>query len=133
MLSNRKWDKASPANETAIDMLKTISPNQLPSSYIKLLSYSNGGEGPLPVDPLYFILDSAENCIRIYKDKTFEEYFEGLFVIGGNGGGDAIAIDMRKPAPFPVVSFDMTNIDLDESVWLVANSFSEFFDYIGIE
>ena len=107
-------------------------PADLPPEYFQLLAFSNGGEGPLPVEPYNFCLDEAEYAAKQYADKVFHEYFPGLFVIGGNGGGEAIAFDMRGAKPWPIVAFDMTNIDLDESVVTLAPNFVSFLDLVGV-
>lgn len=41
---------------------RTIAPRELPDEYYQLLSHSNGGEGPLPVQPRYFVLYPAEDA-----------------------------------------------------------------------
>jgi len=87
----------------------------------------------LPVQPLWFCLYPAAEIAQIERDGTFKEFFPSLFVVGGNGGGEAVAIDLREPTTAPVVSFDMTNIDLKESVRHIANDFEAFVDLIGKE
>jgi hypothetical protein len=54
-----------------------------------------------------------------------------LFVIGGNGGGEAVALDLRGTEPYPLVAFDMSNVDLSESVRTIAPSFDEALKLIG--
>ena len=131
MLEGREWRKVEGASSDAIAALKSIAPADLPESYYALLSFSNGGEGPLAVQPLWFQLYPAEETARIERDGTFREFFEGLFVIGGNGGGEALAFDLRRGEPYPLVAFDMTNINLTESVQPVASSFDAALELIG--
>lgn len=131
VLQDREWRKVEGASAEAIVALKSRAPVHLPESYYSLLSFSNGGEGPLAVQPLWFKLYPAEEAAQIERDGTFSDFFEGLFVIGGNGGGEAVAFDCRGNAPYPVVAFDMTNIDLLESVRLIAPSFDVVLDLIG--
>lgn len=133
MLQNREWHKVDGASTEAITALKSLAPVDLPESYYSLLTFSNGGEGPLTVQPLWFQLYPAEEAAQIERDGTFREFFDGLFVIGGNGGGEAVAFDLRENAPHPVVAFDMTNIDLQESVRPIAPSFDAVLDLIGRE
>ena len=83
------------------------------------------------VQPLWVQLYPAEEAAQIERDGTFREFFEGLFVIGGNGGGEAVAFDLRQHAPFPLVAFDMTSIDLQESVIPIAPTFDAALDLIG--
>jgi hypothetical protein len=131
MLDDREWRKVGGAAPDAIAKLRVISPAALPESYLALLSWSNGGEGPLPVQPYWFVLYPAEETIQIEEEDTFKDFFPGLFVIGGNGGGEAVALDMRASGALAVVAFDMTNIHLDESVLPIAPTFDAMLDLIG--
>jgi hypothetical protein len=131
VLEGREWHRTKGAPAEAVAMLKSAAPVDLPESYYSLLSFSNGGEGPLPVQPLWLCLYPAEEVAQIAGDGTFQEFFEGLFVIGGNGGGEAVAFDLRENAPYPLVAFDMTNIDLNESVRPIAPSFDTALELIG--
>ena len=133
MPSGREWHGVAGASDEALGRLQAACPRELPASYVALLSFSNGGEGPLPVQPLWVCLDSAETVSEALVKSTHEEFFPGFFVFGSNGGGEYLALDMRKAAPFPVVSIDMTNIDLRESVMTVATDFSAFVELIGLD
>ncbi len=123
MLHGRQWQKVVGAAPHAIDALKSIAPVDLPESYYSLLAFSNGGEGPLAVQPLWFCLYPAEEAAETERDGTFREFFEGLFVIGSSGGGEALAFDLRGSEPYPVVAFDMANTNLSESLTPVAPTF----------
>jgi hypothetical protein len=131
VLEGREWHKFKGASAEALVLLKSVAPADLPESYYSLLSFSNGGEGPLAVQPLWLCLYPAEEVAQIERDGTFKEFFENLFVIGGNGGGEAVAFDLRKEKPYPIVAFDMTNIDLPESVQPIAPSFDAALELIG--
>lgn len=130
--SDREWHPAHAASATALADLRSAAPARLPAAYLELLAFSNGGEGPLPVDPFNLCLYSAEEVIEIERDGSSREFFPGLFVIGGNGGGEAIALDVRETEPWPVVYFDMTNINLHESVQPLAPDFDSFIAMIGL-
>jgi hypothetical protein len=130
---DRDWYRMAPASEEKLAELTRISPIQLPDGYLDLLRFSNGGEGPLPVQPLNLCLYPVEEVIQVETEGTFKEHFPGLFVIGGNGGGEAIALDARDSQPWPVVSFDMTNIEIEKSVLSIASDFNAFADLIGLE
>jgi hypothetical protein len=131
MLDGREWFKNEGASEDAISRLSTVAPFQLPPSYLALLRYSNGGEGPLPVDPWNFCLDTAELAADTEQNGRLKEFFPNLFIVGTSGGGDGIALDASKPAPRPVVQFDMTNCNLSESVHQLAPDFDAFLELIG--
>jgi hypothetical protein len=131
MLEGREWRNVEGASSDAIAALKAIAPADLPESYYSLLAFSNGGEGPLAVQPLWFQLYPAEEAAQLERGGTFREFFEGLFVIGGNGGGEALAFDLRGSEPYPLVAFDMTNINLAESIRPIASSFDAALELIG--
>jgi hypothetical protein len=105
----------------------------LPTEYLQLLTFSNGGEGPLAVQPWNFCLDSAEEAAKYWCERTFEEFFPGFFVFGGNGAGELLALDLRGSAPWPVVAIDSGNCDLGESVLRVAQDFGTFLSLVGVE
>lgn len=131
MLEGREWHQVEGASAAALAQLRTIAPVELPESYFSLLAFSNGGEGPLPVQPLWLCLDPAEEVAGTAQAGTLRDFFPNLFVIGGNGGGEAIAFDLRAGEPYPVVAFDMANADLAESVRQIAPSFDAALDLIG--
>jgi len=131
MLEGREWRKVDGASRAAIEQLKAIAPVPLPESYYSLLAYSNGGEGSLAVQPYWFCLHPAEEVVRIEQSGDFREFFPKLFVIGGNGAGEAIAFDLREGAPYAVVAFDMVNSDLSESIIAIAATFDAASELIG--
>ena len=130
--AKRQWFSCAGASPDALAALRDAAPAKLPEAYLRLLESSNGGEGPLPLQPLNFCLDSAEEAASNALEGTFEEFFPGLFVIGSNGGGEAIALDFRGGEPWPVVYFDMTNSDIEESVVTLAPCFEAFAPLIGL-
>ena len=130
MLAGREWFKNEGASEDVIGHLSAVAPLPLPASYLALLRYSNGGEGPIPVEPWNFCLDTAEIAADT-QEGAMKEFFPALFVIGTSGGGEAIALDASSPAPQPVVQFDMTNCNLAESIRSLAPDFDAFLDMIG--
>jgi hypothetical protein len=129
---DREWHPAHAASATALADLRRVAPAGLPATYLELLAFSNGGEGPLPVDPFNLCLYSAEEGIEIERQGSYREFFPEFFVIGGSGGGEAIALDVREAEPWPVVYFDTTNIDLQESVQPLAPDFDSFIAMIGL-
>jgi hypothetical protein len=133
MLEGRDWYKVDGASASAIDRLRAIEPAPLPESYLRLLSYSNGGEGPLPVMPFNLCLYPAEEVVQIEEAGHFKKFYPGFFVIGGNGGGEAVALDFRGDAPHPLVCFDMVNANLEESVLVIAPSFDAAIELIGLQ
>jgi hypothetical protein len=129
--ADREWHRKPPASEASLARLCHLSPVDLPESYFALLRYSDGGEGPLPVQPLWFQLDPADVAADAIEHRRHNEFFPGFVMIGSNGGGEFIALDTRGSSPWPVVAIDMTNIDLNESVQPISPSFDRFLELVG--
>jgi hypothetical protein len=83
MLVGRDWFSFPGASAAALDQLRASARVKLPESYFALLSHSNGGEGPLPVQPFNLCLYPVEEVIEIESDRTYQEFFPELFVVGG--------------------------------------------------
>jgi hypothetical protein len=130
--ADREWKGADGASPELLESLRKVLPVDLPPEYSQLLAFSNGGEGSLSVPPYNFCLDDGECAAKQWADKLFEEFFPGFFVIGSNGAGEAIAFDMRGSKPWPLIAFDMTDIDRDESVMAIAPDFVSFLDLVGL-
>lgn len=127
--ADRAWYSFPGATQREIVALRNRCPPGLPDAYFKLLAFSNGGEGPLPVAPFNFVLDSTTQVL----DEVWmrDNGLEGLFAFGGTGGGELVALDMRAgQAPWPVVSVDM--IAGLSSLCLIATDFDAFLELIGI-
>jgi hypothetical protein len=75
VLEGREWHPFEGASFAALEQLKATAPVALPQSYLSLLSFSNGGEGPLPVQPLWLCLYPAEEVVQIEKNGGFREFF----------------------------------------------------------
>ena len=127
MLEGRDWYRVEGASAETIKDLRAAVP-MLPEPYLHLLSVSNGGEGPLPVEPFNVCLDPAEDVI---SRLTGQPTFDGYLIFGGNGGNEYLAFDTRAGAPWPVVTIDM--VAGPASAKQVANDFNSFVDLIGIE
>ncbi|WP_394155874.1 SMI1/KNR4 family protein [Loktanella salsilacus] len=128
---NSSWEPKAGAAHEEIAKLVTAAGYTLPESYLAFLCISNGGQGPLSVDPFWLILDSADSVAGALKIGTFTEFFPGLIVIGGNGAGEGVAFDFRSNREAEVVHFDMTNTDHSESVRPFAASFTELLALVG--
>jgi hypothetical protein len=126
ILRQAHWNRSTGAIDADINQLRNIGKGQLPEDYLQFLRVTDGADGDLSNDPYYAIIYPCSEVIQIEKEGTFKEYFSELFVFGGTGGGVALAIDQRPNKNQKIVSFDMTNIELDESVLIVADNFTAF-------
>ena len=132
MLEGRDWHAAAGASAGAIEELQAAAPICLPDSFLRLLSFSNGGEGPLPVNPLYFRLDAAQEVTaNIASGNHGRLDLEGFLIFGSNGGGEYLALDTRGSAPWPVVTIDM--VAGADSAEVVTPDFDNFIALIGVE
>jgi hypothetical protein len=122
-----------PPEVSSLDRLRRAAGAELPAEYLAFLAFSDGGEGQLGIEPGYVVIDSASDAAFQKEKKTFEEFFPGFFMFGGNGAGGLLAFDVRGSIPWPVVMIDMTNIELKESVVKIADGFSSLLQHIGRE
>jgi hypothetical protein len=118
------------ATPVAIQGLSSGSPIQLPSEYLELLRFSNGGEGELAVAPGWFLFWPAEDVIEFNRGYNLSEYLPGFFGFGSNGGGELLAFDTRNGEPLAVVMVPFIPLDPSEAV-IIAPDFSTFIRAIG--
>lgn len=128
---NKNWRGLAQATEIQIVKLISACKIDLPNELLDLLRFSNGGEGLIALPPLIFSLDTVDEIIDSINKPFYQEEFAGFFFFGGNGGLELIALDLRKPKPFPVVMIDP--IAGQESVIEIAVNITEFIKAIGFE
>jgi len=126
------WIAKEPASKAEIEQLAGRAKAELPAEYIQLLEFSNGGEGPLALVPLYFQLYTVKECIlRFHDNGHFLENFPDFMFFGGNGGLEVIGFDLRHGPPWPVVMIDP--IAGPESAQQIAPDMAAFIEAIGLE
>jgi len=100
-------------------------PKDIPQEYLELLTITNGGEGFIGEE--YLILYKAEELLQMNSDYNVNEFVPGIFLIGTNGGSEAIALDLRnKPVKYVLIPFLFeydTIIELGDNI-------TEFFERI---
>lgn len=132
MLEGRKWYPAPAATTDRLVALRQAVPLELPGSYYRLLAFSNGGEGPLPVSPYNLCLDPSDMVTEAIRTSNHgQQDLDGFVVFGGSGGGELLAFDVRGQAPWRIVMIDM--VSGAQSVAPVAADFDEFLGLIGLE
>lgn len=132
MLDERNWFRVDGATAEELANLKALAPPDLPSRYVDLLTFSNGGEGPLPMIPYNLCLDAAAMVADgIASGNHGRVDLDGFLVFGGNGGGEYLAFDTRVETPWPIVCIDM--VAGNTSAEIIAPDFDAFYDQIGVE
>ena len=99
----------------------------LPESYIDFLRKHNGASGDLPVQPLYFQLWRIDEIIENNQDYEIQANLPDYFGIGGNGGGEFLAISLNNKRIFSIPFVPMK----EEDALLIAESFEDLEKMIG--
>jgi hypothetical protein len=110
------WARRPPASENAIRQLQASSKFPLPREYEEFLRYSDGGEGPLCIEPWYFRLCAAEDVISYNQGYRVETFLPGFFAIGSNAGSDMIAIRISDGSPCPIYMVPFIPMSKDDAV-----------------
>jgi hypothetical protein len=128
----RDWSGHPGASTEALAQLRQRIPSRIPRGYLDLLAVSDGGEGPLPVLPHNCCLDDAATVLSGLAEAWRRDWLDaGFFVIGGNGGGELLAFDLRASAEPPIVTIDM--VAGAESANEVAPTVDAFVAMLGCE
>lgn len=129
--SATKWMPSPPASEDAIARLVADAECELPRDYLEFLRVSNGGCGEIPVQPWCFDrLWKAEDLVTFNCDYEVERYCPGFFGIGGSGGGEMFAFDMRNLQPWPVVVIPFIGMEAAAALQ-IALDFRSFVELFG--
>src|SRR6476620_3197565 len=86
----RTWYAQPGASETDLNRLAAASPVPLPPLLFDFLRFSNGGEGPLALPPLLFVLDGVDYIITNLQARSIRDLYPGLLFFGSNGGLERI-------------------------------------------
>ena len=124
------WSRKAPAPEEAIQALIRGTGLDFPEEYLTLLRYSNGGEGELAVDPLWFSIYPVEEVVELNRGYEIEVYLPGYFAFGSNKGGEALLFDTRKSKPWKVYYAPFIGMEEDQVLECAAN-FKEFVRAMG--
>jgi hypothetical protein len=127
----RKWHGAPKASEGEIAQLESQARAELPKEYLDLLRFSNGGEGPVALPPMWFQLYAVKDCIGLCQNSEIVELFPTFMFFGSNGGLESIAFDLRIGPPWPIVMIDQ--IAGSESARKIAPHIATFVEAIGLE
>ncbi|MBA3946757.1 MAG: SMI1/KNR4 family protein [Herpetosiphonaceae bacterium] len=106
------WERCPPASEAAIQALVEHVGVQLPDEYLALLRYSNGGEGELGIEPLWFSIFPAEEVLQSNQDHALATYLPGYLAFGSNLGLEILLFNTKEGHPWKV--YYVPNIGMDE-------------------
>ena len=126
---SRDWTPNPPADEEKIKELRATVSFELPADYLDLLRYCDGGFGDLNAAPLFFIMNSIAESVEHNHYFHSRGFFTDFWFIGGNGGLETIAFDLRPGPPYPIVMIDC---NADGTDVRISNSMSEFILLIGV-
>lgn len=115
------------ASEAELGKVLPQLPSNLPKYYIDFLKKHNGAIGDLPVQPYYFQLWKIDEIVINNKGYEIHEYLPNYFGIGGNGGGELIALQMQSQKIFTIPFIPME----EQNALLLAESFEEFEKIMG--
>lgn len=114
-------------SEAELEKILPQLPANLPKSYINFLRNHNGANGDLPIQPLYFQLWQIDELVQANQDAEIQKYLPSYFGIGGNGGGELIAVNLENQKIFAIPFIGME----EQDAWLIAESFEDFERIIG--
>ena len=102
------WRGFPGASVEALEQLRQQLPPRIPAGYFDLLAMTDGGEGPLPVQPYNCYLDDVTTMLAGCSEAWRRDWLEqGFFIIGGDGGGEFLAFHLRASEALPLVAIDM--------------------------
>jgi len=123
-----EWTRQSPADDLTLRALADSCDFPLPVEYLSFLRCSNGGEGPMCLEPWWFQIWPAEEVLQFNRGYCVDKFLPGYFGIGSSGGGEMFVI--RKPAgspcpihmvPFcPMAECDVVEICYDMEMFAMA-------------
>jgi hypothetical protein len=115
-----RWEgREPPASEEAIAALAHFAGHELPDDYVTFLRCQNGG-ALWYRDVWYLQLWRAEDIPSWSAAYGFTpEEITGALVLGSNGGGEALAFDMREERPdrqYPIYAINFITVGWEEVI-----------------
>lgn len=114
-------------SEAEIEKFLPQLSDDLPVSYINFLKTHKGAGGDLPVQPCYFQLWEISEISDNNLGYEVQTYLPDYFGIGGNGGGELLALNTKDKRIYAIPFIPMDEKD----ALLVAESFEEFENIMG--
>ena len=123
------WTCEPPASEAEIQKLVSYFGDNLPTDYLNLLRFCNGGEGDLASQPVLFFLCSASGAIQLNQDYEVSEFLPGYVMFGDDMANELFGF--RVNAPDTKVYMIPKIVMSEEDAIVVAETFAEFIETIG--
>ena len=125
----RDFELRPPATRDELELLERTAGIRLPKDYSEFLLFSNGGVGMVASDA-YLHLWRVGELIELNAAYQVEEFAPGVFLIGSNGGGEAICFDASSGSDavyfIPFVGMERCYLQL------VGENFKEFILGFGV-
>ena len=113
----------TPKDEAILFAERTLA-LRFPADYTSWLQDNDGLEGNL--GGCYVSLYAVEELVELNRRSAVAECMPGLILIGTDGGGEAIGLDLRG-ADSSVVLVNLNSLRWDEAIYQ-AKSFAVFLD-----
>ena len=95
----------------------------LPSEYLEIFSFMNGGEGFIGDN--FCRLYPLDELVSLNESFSVKEFAPEIFIFGSNGGGEAFAFNIAE-SPYVIIKIPFIPMDLDFTN-LIGQTVSEFF------
>ncbi|MDX1478908.1 MAG: SMI1/KNR4 family protein [Saprospiraceae bacterium] len=110
---------------TPEDLAEAKPSKRVPQEYLDFLRTLNGGNGFIGGE--YIELFKAEELNQINEKYAAHEHVPGIYLIGSNGSGEALAIDSREGSnAYILISF----LFEESSIIKLGEDLEEFFERI---
>ncbi|WP_165864595.1 SMI1/KNR4 family protein [Capsulimonas corticalis] len=105
-----------------VQYVRTLTNHSLPDDYLEFLRLSNGATGHGP--DLFVNLPGGEGVAELTVGYGVAEYFPGLIIIGSDGCGNLIGVDLTTSSSqdCKYVLFDCIDLDREHPI-CVAETF----------
>ncbi|MGR3808246.1 SMI1/KNR4 family protein [Pasteurella testudinis] len=118
----KNWNGNKEISLEKILTLESFLNFKLPEDYLEFMLSCNGGEGFVGDD--YFILWEIDDLINYNKEYEVNKYLTNVFLIGSNGGGEAIGFKLEN---MNVIRVPFIGMD-EDYIEVVANEFKGIFN-----
>ena len=101
--------------------------SDLPKDYINLFQEFNGGDGFIANE--YLVIHKAEKVKEINKEYEIEKFDTKIFLIGNNGAGEVIGIDLRNEKPeYILIPYTFENKAIIKLADSITNLFKRIYE-----